>query len=89
MMTSQIALIVEDYSPDEGPGRTLERMNQFLKRGVPLVWLVDAEDRSIAAFRRGDESCLFDETRDMAVKYIFPDAPVRVTELLPQAGEQR
>lgn len=87
-MTSQVALVVEDCSPHEGVSQTLKRMLQFLKSGVPLVWLVDIEDRSVVVYIRGDESSYFGESEELTGKYVFPDMPVRVSELLPEVDGQ-
>ena len=38
-------LAVEVLSPHDRPGRMMRRVSQFLRKGISLVWLVDAEDR--------------------------------------------
>jgi Uma2 family endonuclease len=45
-------LIVEVISPNDRVGKMQKRINQFLAKGVPLVFLVDPEGRTVSIHRR-------------------------------------
>jgi Uma2 family endonuclease len=52
-------LAVEVLAHDDHPGETLEKIAQWLKGGVRLVWVLDAEKRSGRVYRAdGSESLL-------------------------------
>lgn len=44
-------LAVEVLSPEDRPGDVQEKVEEYLARGVPLVLVVDPDDRTIALFR--------------------------------------
>jgi Uma2 family endonuclease len=45
------ALVVEVLSPSDNMTRTLRRVRQYHGRGVPLVWLIDPEERTVHVYR--------------------------------------
>jgi Uma2 family endonuclease len=52
-------LAVEVLSHDDHPGETLEKVAQWLKAGVRLVWVVDTELRAARVYRAdGSETLL-------------------------------
>ena len=53
-MTSQIALVVEELAPGTRFTPTVQKMLQYLKGGIPLVWLVDNQDRCVTVYRKGE-----------------------------------
>ncbi len=48
-------LVVEVLSPGDQMAKMMRRISQFLKRGVPLVWLVDPEAQAVTVYRPGKE----------------------------------
>jgi Uma2 family endonuclease len=48
-------LVVEVLSPNDRQGRTNRRISQYLRLGVPVVWLVDPDVRSITIYQPGKE----------------------------------
>ena len=51
-------LVVEVLSPSDRPGKTDRRVKSYLKRGIPLVWTVDPEDRTVAVYTQSDSVVL-------------------------------
>ncbi len=88
MMTSQIALVVEELTPGEKISPVVQRMLQYLKSGVPLVWLVDNEERCVIVYRKGDSSYLLKEGEELTTPHVVPGSPVRVSELLTPLGNE-
>ncbi len=78
---------VNVLSPDDRPGRTARRIDQFLKRGVPLVWLVNPEDCTVTVYRR-DKPCRVLGTQEVLTgEDILPDFHCRVADFFKMPGE--
>ncbi len=54
-------IAIEVLSPDDRPSRVAEKLAFYLRAGIPLVWIVDPEERTIAAHRPGQPSTLHRE----------------------------
>ncbi len=80
-------LIVEVMSPNDHPGRTNRRVEQYLKRGVPLVWVVDPEDRFITIYRPGKEHYTLDDSEELTGDDVLPDFRCRVAEFFVRPGQ--
>ncbi|HBI42636.1 MAG TPA: hypothetical protein DDY78_07220 [Planctomycetales bacterium] len=74
-------LIIEVLSPSDQITKVNLRISQFLKRGVPLAWLVDPEVRSVTVYRPGKEHTVVDETEELTGEDALPDLRVRVADL--------
>jgi Uma2 family endonuclease len=46
-------IAIEVVSPDDRPGRLAERVAFYLRAGVPLVWVVEPDERTISVFEPG------------------------------------
>lgn len=73
-------VVVEVLSPSDRPGKTTRRVNQYLKRGIPLVWVVDPEDRNMIVYTQNQESITLDETDDLTGGEILPGFHCKVSE---------
>lgn len=51
-------IAIEVLSPDDRPSRVAEKLAFYLRAGIPLVWIVDLEERTIAAHRPGQPSTI-------------------------------
>jgi Uma2 family endonuclease len=51
-------LAIEVLSPDDRPGRVADKLAFYLRAGVPLVWIIDPDDRTLAVYRPGQPSTL-------------------------------
>lgn len=47
-------LAIEITSPDDRPGRIADKLAFYLRAGVPLVWIVEPDERAVAVYRPGE-----------------------------------
>src|SRR5581483_5060470 len=81
-------LIVEVLSPSDRMGKVNKRVNQYLRRGVPVVWVVDADTRIVTVYRPGQEQQPLDETDELTGDGVLPDFRCRVVDLFTFPGQQ-
>jgi Uma2 family endonuclease len=75
-------LVVEVLSPGDQMTKVNRRLSQILKRGVPLVWLVDPEVRSVTVYRSDRPGFIvYDDTEELTGEEVLPDLRIRVEEL--------
>ncbi len=82
------ALAVEVRSPNDRMSKINRRITQFLKWGVPLVWLVDPEDQTVTVYRRDQPPEVLEGDQDLTGDGILPDfrCPVGEFFFLPNEG---
>lgn len=81
------ALIVEVRSPNDQPTKTQRRISDFLRRGVPLVWLVDPEARSVTVYPGGRPHFVVDDTEELTGETVLPDFRCKVADFFTLADE--
>jgi Uma2 family endonuclease len=67
------SLVVEVISPTDRPKAVNRRVNQYLSRGVPLVWEVHPGERLVWVHRPGEFSKVLDETDELIGNGVLPD----------------
>ncbi len=72
-------LVVEVISPSDRQMDVNLRVNQYLDRGIPLVWLIDPEERLVTVCRPREFPKALDETGELTGSGVLPDfaCPVR------------
>lgn len=80
-------LIVEVLSPSDRMAKVNRRISQYLKRGVPLVWLVDPEGRAVTVFLPGKDFYVVEEPGEVTGEDVLPGLRYRVSELFPDTDE--
>jgi Uma2 family endonuclease len=80
-------LVVEVLSPSDRPSRMNRRVSQYLKRRIPLVWLVDAEERKVTVYRPGKDLYVLEETEEVTGEDVLPGLRYKVAELFALPGE--
>lgn len=73
-------LVVEVLSPSDRPGRTNRRVQAYLRRGIPMVWVVDPDDRIVTVYT-ATEFHTFDETEELTGNGVLPDFRCPVASL--------
>lgn len=73
-------LLVEVLSPTDQPGKLMKRVKQYLSRGIPLVWVVDPENRFVVVHRPGREYQIVSEAEDVTGEDVLPDLRCPVAE---------
>lgn len=81
-------LTVEVLSPSDKWGKVMRRINQILKKRVPLVWLIDPEARSVTVYRPGKEHYVVEEHEELTGEDVLPDFRCRVAEFFALPGQQ-
>ena len=79
-------LIVEVYSPTDRPGKLNKRIKEYLGKGVPLIWVIYPQDRTVAVFRLKSEFESLDEIDTLEGKNAPPDYKLPVADLFRQPG---
>jgi Uma2 family endonuclease len=80
-------LVVEVLSPNDRPGKLGRRINQYLRRGIPLVWVVDCEDRFVTVYQPDREHRSYDETEEVTGEDVLPNLRFRVADFFTLPGE--
>ncbi len=72
-------LIVEILSPYDQHQDVHDRLESYLRLGVPLVWIVDPDAKSVMAYRPGDVPKLYTVNDEIDAEPHLPSfrAPVQ------------
>jgi Uma2 family endonuclease len=76
-------LAVEVLSPWTKMRQLGIKIQEFFRRGVRMVWVIDPEDRTVTVYRIPDEGRLFHETATLSGEDVLPGFSCRVADLLP------
>lgn len=79
-------LVVEVLSPSDTQTRTLLRVQQYHTRGVPLVWVIDPEERTVHVYRPREFPKVLDESDTLTGNGVLPDFSCKVAELFALPG---
>jgi Uma2 family endonuclease len=79
-------LVVEVLSPTDRWTRVLRRVDQYQARGVPLVWVVDDEERSVTVFRPKEHPQLVEEDGELTGNGVLEDFRLPLAELFRLPG---
>jgi Uma2 family endonuclease len=74
-------LVVEVLSPHDLFPRVLRKLQEYLRAGVRLVWVVVPEDRSVSVHAPGQQPVLLAETETLSGGDVLPGFQCRVAEL--------
>jgi len=72
--------VVEVISPSDKFSAILRRVEQYLKRGVGLVWVVDPEDRIVHEFRPTELPKILGESDDLLGGVALPTFACKVAD---------
>lgn len=75
-------LIAEILSPNVTQEQLKEKLAIYKKAGVPVVWVIDPEDRTVTVYRPGREPELFNVTHQFPAGPQMPGFAPAVLELL-------
>src|SRR6266566_5258726 len=74
-------LAVEVLAHDDHPAETLEKIAQWLKAGVRLVWVVDSEKRTGRVYRADGSESLLDSNDALDGEDVLPGFACPLSEL--------
>jgi Uma2 family endonuclease len=83
-------LVVEVLSPSDRLGMVMRKVQQYLRAGIAMVWVVDGESRNVTVYRAGREPRVLEENEVLDGEEVLPGFTCAVAELfrLPGASTQ-
>jgi Uma2 family endonuclease len=82
-------LAVEVLSPNDKISKMMRRIEQFLAKGVALVWMLDPEARSVTVFRAGQPHFVLEENEQLTGMDVLPDFRCKVSEFFVMPSEAK
>jgi Uma2 family endonuclease len=83
------SLVVEILSPNDRPNVATRRISQYLHRGVPLVWLLDPDNRTVAVHEPGQIARVLDDSEELTGGAILPGLRLAISDLFTLPGESK
>jgi len=80
-------LVVEVFSPTDRVGHLNRRIEQYHRRGIPLVWIVYPTERTIDICRPKQPPKTLDETDELTGNGVLPDFRCAVAQLFGLPGQ--
>jgi Uma2 family endonuclease len=80
------ALVVEVMSPTDTHRRTTRRVGQYLKRGVPVVWVVEPDDRVVYVHKADEFTKVLEGDEPLTGNGVLPDFACKVSDLFALPG---
>lgn len=81
-------LVVEVFSPSDRPGRLNRRVDQYHRLGVPLVWVIYPEERTVNVYRPNEFPKVLDESDELTGNGVLPDFRCHVRDLFSLPEKQ-
>jgi Uma2 family endonuclease len=79
-------LAVEVRSPTDREKKIRKRLADYLRLGVPMVWLIDPEDRYVTVYEPGKIHQVLDEADEVTGGDVLPEFRCRVSEFFARPG---
>jgi Uma2 family endonuclease len=77
-------LVVEVLSPGDNPRHIAKKVDEYLACGVPLVWLVDPERRTVTVHRPDQDVVVRGGDDEVTAEPVLPGFACRVSEFFPE-----
>ncbi len=74
-------LIIETLSPDDRPREVAEKVAEWLRWGVALVWVIDPAHRSVAVHRSGKDVVVLEDGQFLEGEDVLPGFRLAVEEI--------
>jgi Uma2 family endonuclease len=79
-------LVVEVLSPSDRLGMVMRKVQQYLRAGIAMVWVVDGESRNVTVYRAGREPRVLEENEVLDGEDVLPGFTCAVSELFRLPG---
>lgn len=79
-------LTIEVLSPSDSWTQMNRRVGQYLRHGVPLVWVVDPDWKTVTVFVPGEPHKVLEEHDELTGSGVLPDFRCRVADLFALPG---
>jgi len=80
-------LAVEVLSPNDRWSRVTNKIIDYLKNGVQLVWLIDPQNRDVTVYRPGREPYTVESNQEITGEDVLPGFRCPVSEFFRLPGE--
>jgi Uma2 family endonuclease len=80
-------LAVEVLSPSDRADQVTRKVNDYLRNGVALVWLIDSESREVTVYTRDNGPRVFGEKDVLSGADILPGLKCRVADFFLLPGD--
>jgi Uma2 family endonuclease len=80
---------VEVLWANKSAGQVMRRIDEQLRFGTQMVWVVDPDARNVIVHQPGEEPLIFEETEELTGGHVLPNLRCRVAEFFNLPGEQR
>lgn len=74
-------LVIETVSPNDRPGEIAEKVAAWLRWGVPLVWVIDPDSRTVAIHRQAKDVVVLNEGQFLEGEDVVPGFRLAVEEI--------
>jgi Uma2 family endonuclease len=74
-------LVTEVLSPKDRQGDIHKRIDQCLRSGIPLVWMINPADRTVRVYRPDARPQLFNEDQELTAEPHLPSFRTAVARL--------
>lgn len=81
-------LAVEIVSPDDRPGRVADKLAFYLRAGVPLVWIIDPDDRTVSIYRPTEQVRVLSEADTLDAAPVLASFSLRLAGLFGVLSER-
>jgi Uma2 family endonuclease len=81
-------LAVEVLSPTDRIGKVTRRINELLKSGIRLVWLIDPEARDVTVYRSGHDPYPLTDAEELTGDDVLPAFRCRVADFFFSTGDR-
>lgn len=79
---------VEVLSPNDRAGKVLRKINDYLRCGVALVWVIDPEIRTVTVHRPGKSQVELDGSQELTGEDVLPGFHCRVADFFALPGDR-
>jgi len=79
-------LAVEVVSPNDSAGELEEKLDDYQKAGVPLVWVVNLKSRTVMIYRADGSVSRLRESDELAGENVIPGFRCPVRDIFPPRG---
>lgn len=76
-------LVVEVLSPHDVFPKVLRKVQQYIRAGALLIWVVVTEDRSVTVYQPGIDAVILTETESLTGEEVLPGFECLVSLLFP------
>lgn len=80
-------LVVEALSPTDRQGKMQKRINQFLEKGVAMVWLLDPDAETLTIYLPNRQPVVLERDEEVRDLKLLPDFRCKVADFFEMPGE--